>query len=92
MSSETTGRETELEEWLDGRPEIIKELANKLPPWHRYRIKQTGQHCHIFSYLENGTVVVTVNGHDSQFLDAANQAMPFTVFGIDQNDLKIIDE
>ena len=80
----------EFDEWLRDRPAVIKELAEKLPPWNRYQLKTTGQHCHLYSYSEDGTVTITVDGHDSEILDAMNSAMPINVFGISSDDLEVL--
>lgn len=77
-------------EWLRGRPQSIKDLAQKLPPNERYRIVQTGQHCSLYSYFENGTVSVTVDGHDHKALAAMNMLQPFNVFGLKPTDLEVI--
>jgi len=81
----------ELEIWLEGRPQIIKDLVVKLPPSCRYKLSSTGQHCDVYSYSENGTVTITVNGHDSEVLDAINKMIPMNVFGINPNDLEFIE-
>jgi len=82
--------EIEFEEWLKDRPEIIKTMAGKLKPWFRYRLKTTGQHCNLYSYSENGTVTIEVNGHDSEVLDAINKMIPIGVFGINPDDLEVL--
>lgn len=82
--------EIEFEEWLRNRPETIKALAAKLKPWFRYRVKPTGQHCNLYSYSEDGTVTVEVNGHDSEFLDSLKRFLPVLVFGINPDDLEIL--
>ena len=78
------------EEWIADRPQIIKDLAKKLPPWDRYELRQTGQHCSLVSYSENNTVTIRVDGHREPNLDAVNKVMPITVFGIRPDDLKVI--
>lgn len=85
-------RSEALNNWLGGRPEIIRSVATQYPPWHRYRLKTTGQHVNIESYFEDGTVSVEVNGHDSSALDAVNGLISFGVFGIDPDDLEVIDQ
>lgn len=79
-----------LDEWLKGRPKIIKDMANKLNPFLRYRIKSTGQHCDIYSYSENNTITVTVNGHDKEALNIAYQAVQVNVFGLELDDVEEI--
>lgn len=77
-----------LDEWLKGRPKIIKDLANKLNPFLRYRIKSTGQHCDIYSYSEDGTVTVAVNGYDKEILNIMNQSIQVNVFGLSPDDIE----
>ena len=74
--------------WLNKRPEIIRELGSKLPPWKRYRVKETGQHCDIASYFEDGTVSVNVFGHDSRSLNLAYYIQPICVLGLGADDLE----
>jgi hypothetical protein len=80
--------EIEFNEWLKDRPEIIKLMAEKLKPWLRYRLKTTGQHCNLYSYSEDGTVTVTVNGHDSEILNHMNELIEVNVFGVSPDDLE----
>jgi hypothetical protein len=83
-------QEIEFEEWLKDRPEIIKTMASKLKPWFRYRLKATGQHCTLYSYSENGTVTIEVDGHDSKSLNAIYKITPIRVFDVNPNDLDIL--
>jgi hypothetical protein len=77
--------------WFNSRPEKVRRIIADKPPWNRYRIKVTGQHCCLYSYSEDGTVTVTIDGHDSEVLAAINRIMPVNVFGIDPDDLEIIE-
>lgn len=83
-------KQRDFEEWLSARPKIIQQLGNRLPPWNRYRMKETGQHCSMYSYSEDGTVTVTVDGHDSEPLDTINKMCPVNVFGVHPDDLEIL--
>lgn len=49
-----------LEEWLAGRPQIIKDLARGHPPEGEYRLASDmdGDSYQIYSYCENGTMTV----------------------------------
>ncbi len=80
----------EFNDWLSTRPEIIKKMGEKWPPWNRYRLKTTGQHCYLCSYSEDETVTITIYGHDTSALDAMNQMLPRNVFGVNPEDLEII--
>tara|TARA_R100000655_G_scaffold96594_1_gene139145 strand:- start:2402 stop:2767 length:366 start_codon:yes stop_codon:yes gene_type:complete len=74
-------------EWLVDKPKKIKDIAKKVKPWFRYRIKETGQHCTVVSYFEDGTLKVNVDGHDLEVLDVMNQV---NVFGINPDDLEAL--
>ncbi|PHS61233.1 MAG: hypothetical protein COB09_18770 [Thalassobium sp.] len=88
---DSIGRKKEFEEWLEGKPQVILDLAEKLEPWNRYRVKKTGQHCHLISYFEDGTVTINIYGHDDEIRDAMYKTMPIHVFGIKPEDLEIIE-
>lgn len=79
-----------LNEWLVDRPQEIKDIAKKIKPWFRYRIKETGQHCTVLSYFEDGTLRVNVDGHDSEALDLMNQMIHVDVFGISPDELEVL--
>ena len=55
-------------EWLASRPTVIRELAAKLPPDRLYRLKDTGQRGTIYSYNENGTVALLIDGEFNRIL------------------------
>lgn len=65
--------------WLQDRPDVIKELAEKLPPWFDYKIKATDKVCRLVSYSEDGTVTVWT-------LDMFG--IPYNVFGYTPEDLE----
>lgn len=85
-------KETKLKLWLLFKPKSIKKLAVSHPPWFRYRLKSTGQHCWLYSYFEDGTVTVTVNGHDSKNLDFVYFIKPQVVFKVPVAELEVIGE
>ena len=72
----------ETEEWLEGRPGVIKEMFKKAPSGNIYKIETTGQVALIESYSENKTVKVTI----------ISDPVHFQVFGIDINDLSKMDK
>lgn len=80
----------DFEDWLDGRPEVIKEMAATIKPWHRYRVKTTGQRCTLYSFSEDKTVTIEVDGHDSAILNAINRLLPMKVFGVNPDDLELL--
>lgn len=83
--------EYEFNEWLKDRPEVIKKMAEKLKPWLKYKLKTTGQHCTIYSFSEDGTVTIYIDGHDDEVLNKINQLIAIKVFGIDPDDLEVIE-
>lgn len=66
-----------LDEWLDGRPEVIQRVARQVPP-NCYTLNDTGQHAVLHSYSEDGTVTVTTT---------LMGFLPVEVFGIDPGNL-----
>lgn len=48
--------------WLAERPDIVRGVAERLPPNRLYRLTTTGQRVTIESYSESGTVTVAVRG------------------------------
>ncbi len=56
----------EIEEWLKDRPQVIKDLCKKLPPFKLYKLKYCEQPelfslVTLHSYNEDGTVTVYVS-------------------------------
>lgn len=53
-------REAELQEWLAGRPQVIKDLAARIKPWLWYMLETDEaaelSRYRLYSYSENGTV------------------------------------
>lgn len=67
-----------LDEWLEDRPQIIKDMAHATPPGC-YTFNDTGQHGVLYSYDESGTVTV-----NTTMLDGL---MPVGVFGVNPANL-----
>ena len=84
-------RNEALEKWLEGRPDSIKKLARTIGPWDRCRLKDTGQHGWIYSYFEDGTVAVRVDGHDNEARNIICKQLPIIVFGIPPEDLEVLE-
>lgn len=82
--------ESQFEEWLRDRPEVIKQLAANLKPWFQYKLNSC-QLCTLHSYQEDGTVTVEVNGHEDEFLNILYSATPIHVFGIKPEDLSKVE-
>lgn len=77
--------ETMWAEWLATRPAIVQALAARLRPDTLYRLRGSGHRCTLYSYNENGTVTVTVDGRFNRVLFGRN------VFGISPEDLEECD-
>lgn len=75
----------EQQEWIDSRPEKIKEVIKILPMQGCYRGKDGNGHYTLHSYDENldGTVTLTVNRIAEPFMPIA-----YKVFGFKPSDLK----
>lgn len=71
----------EFTKWLEGRPAIIQEMARAHPGWQCYRLKNANAlgHYRIYSYDENGTVLIQ-HGRDSH-----NPGL--SAFGVNPDDL-----
>jgi len=51
----------QFDEWLENRPQVIKDMAAQFPPNKLYRM-ETGHRVTLMSYSEDRTVVVKVSG------------------------------
>lgn len=71
--------------WVNSRPAIIKEIAQRLPVNKLYRLKTTGQRVTMYSISEDGTVTVDVTGQFNLI------AFERRVFGINPDDLEECD-
>lgn len=73
-------------EFVATRPEAVRLVAERFPPWTLYRIKGSGHRCHVYSFgeAEDGSVSLTVSV-TGQF-----NAVMFdrNVFGISPEDLE----
>lgn len=75
------------DDWVAGRPDVVKEMCVAHPPNVLYKLKTTKQLVTLMSYFEDGTVQVFV---DPKF----NPTRLFTghaVFGINPEDLEEVD-
>jgi len=75
--------------WLCTRPWSVWLIAFKLPPWHIYKIKPTGQLAQIISYFEDGTVRVQIINDDEHPFTTALFPYGYQVFGYGPDDLEI---
>ena len=68
--------------WCKKRPPVVRELAERFPPWELFRMKSTGHRCTVAAIAENGTVRVDITGEFNQTL------FDRSVFGVDPGDLE----
>lgn len=81
------------EQFCSERPPAVRDVARRFRPWLKYRIKQTGQICRVYSFsepLEGGgpiTLKVNVLPEDNlgKFVLTGVQ-----VFGVDPDDLDAV--
>lgn len=73
-------------EWLDSRPEHLREIIARFPPWALFRMRDTGHRVTIYCVSEHGdgsvSLVVDVTGRFN-FV-----AIERRVFGIDPDNLE----
>lgn len=72
-------------EWYSSRPDTIRAMIDRWPPWKLYRLKDTGHRVTMRSYGEDGTVSVDVSGKYNFVLLERN------VFGVNPEDLTECD-
>jgi len=78
----TQAQVEEWKAWVAERPEVVREIAERLEPWSLYRLKTTDQRVTLYSISEDGTVTVDVTGQFNPSLFERR------VFGIDPDDLE----
>lgn len=71
--------------WLEDKPKIIKELADKIPPGRLYSLKTTNYRVFPFSYEEDGTLTVIVNAEYNNSSDERR------IYSVKPEDLKECD-
>jgi hypothetical protein len=77
--------EAAMAEWLEERPQVIKDMATRHPPNLLYRMKSTGHRVTLYSYSEDGTVSVIVSGRYNLL------TFERKVFGVNPDDLEECD-
>lgn len=80
----TPEKKAEWDKWLETRPKIIKDMAEKLPPNRLYKLKHDVR-VTLYSYSEDGTVTVNVTGEYNRVFFNRR------VFGIKPDDLEECD-
>jgi len=79
-------QEREWKEWVAGRPEAVRAVAERFEPWTLYRMKSTGQRVFVMGFFDPddaGKVLLSV-GVTGEFNLVAFERK---VFGIDPDDL-----
>ena len=71
----------EWEEWIKSKPQVIQDLAKRLPPDRLYLLKSSGHRVELHGYVEDGTLIVRVLGKWNKIMFERN------VFGIKPEDL-----
>ena len=89
-------REVAWKDWLLGRPDFVRVVAERFPPWVPVRIKSTGQKAHVYSFggREDGTVSIQVDVFAEENPDSLHSVfLPggHRVFGLDVDDLEPYD-
>jgi hypothetical protein len=59
--------ESGFEAWLQTRPAVIQEMARTVRPNRLYRI-ESGHRAYVYSYCENGTLTMVVDGRFNRVL------------------------
>lgn len=79
-------------EWFESRPACIQELIREIPPGE-YVMIGTGQHVHVYSYSEDGTVTVVVDVAKT-LKEGGRVLLPedYSVFGVSPKSLVNINE
>jgi hypothetical protein len=83
-------QEREWKEWVAGRPEAVRAVAERFEPWTLYRMKSTGQRVFVMGFFDAdsaGKVLLSV-GVTGEFNLVAFERK---VFGIDPDDLMECD-
>ena len=78
----------EWDEWLETRPERVREVAAARPPWHLYKVIETGQHATVRAYdeHEDGSVTLAITAWYPWL------PLPVGVFGMQPEDLAVEGE
>ena len=75
-----------MRDWYESRPQVIKNLYDRVPPDKLYRLNNLGEdHYVVNSYNENGTIKAT------RFFANTNQPI-HQVFGLSPDDFIPIDK
>lgn len=86
--------------WYIGRPPVIQQAIDKMPPFNLYRFKDSGKQCYIYSYeepesnlLDDVTVTVQKVGAGGVLEDLGLGKLDTNmVFGIKLDDLEDVNQ
>jgi hypothetical protein len=82
---EEAAGEKRWQEWLEDRPQVIKDLGARFKPWKLYRLNSTKHRVTVLSFFEDGTLTVNITGEYNLV------SMERSVFGIQPDDLEECD-
>ncbi len=85
LNEPTTEQRTGWNEWVAGRPDCVRVVAERFNPWTLYRMKNTGQRVTLYSFNEDGTMTVSVTGEFNLI------EFDRVVFGINPDNLEECD-
>ncbi len=78
-------QQAEWKSWVDSRPEAIRSLCERFPPWELFRLRDTGHRVYAAAFHDNGTLTVAVTKEFNAL------AFERQVFGIAPEDLEPCD-
>ena len=81
----------EWDEWLDTRPQVIRDMAAETPPNKLYRLSPNGERVTLYSYSEEGTVTVNITG-EYNLLTFSRQVFGISPSSLEECDLPAEDE
>lgn len=82
---EQAAHDRDLSTWLEGKPQVIRDVVASHPPDRLYRLASTGHRVTLLSYGEDRTVCVSVRGEYNLVTFDRN------VFGVSVDDLTECD-
>lgn len=58
LSDPKAEQQAQFRAWYSSKPEVVRSLCERFPPWHEYLMISTRKRCVIVSYSEGGTMMV----------------------------------
>jgi hypothetical protein len=62
MYEMTEQQRSDWDNWISSRPKAVQDLARRFPPNKLFRLKSSGHRVYLYSYFEDGTLTVVVDG------------------------------